>query len=1003
MLTINFTGFYSTGLRVFFCFLWWLPTSVFPQSSSDTLSADRYYTRAAQYHDTVSYDSTLVYYQKAASAYKEQALWGKYIETCNRAGSIYINCSQYKEAITYLNRAIANSIDHLGTKNLQIAQAYYQVGRAHYFLDLFRDAWHFYKMSIPIHLKLSEAEQINAGEVYRLLETVCEERENDKISTGKEDSLTVRVRKFKKEYPEVFQDFCRAVFFHYHDQGYVHHLKRGDYDKSLDYNREALAVWERINKKQGGRKDEPHDIGEIYNAMGIAYIRKKAYDKAMKYHFRALKIWLKNPNDQQSIGRSYNNIGRCYYFKGDYDRAEEYLFKAGKIYADSNYYSDLHVVYNNLGYCNRLRGNHDREVEYYQKALATILKIPEKKRRDPNVATSCLNVALAYGRKGQYRTCLRYMQKSIFFLSYEFNDTSIYTNPRLYDIRSDKRFIKTLQYKAKTLREYYTHQSHRIKDLQASLNTYARVIYLADTMRWSAYDERSETDLAELVMPAYEGAIATAIQLYEQLEEQHYLEQAFTFAEKGKAAILLKALRESKAMEFSEIPDSLLTREKELFKQRYLYQRQSVETKDSVKKSLYQRKFFSTKLEHEKLIRYFEKHYSHYYRLKQDVTSTSVKKVQQSLRDEEVLIQYVLGETHYYLFVLSKDFYKVRALPKPDDFGQVLNGYKKALRKYSRPGELAKSSYRAWQLLVEPIASLLHKKERLIIIADGFLHQLPFEALVCSEPGEEVNDFSKLDFLIGKYELSYHYSGTLWNSTRKSRKEDDSKRDYELIGFAPVFSGKQGVVPDTLFHDATREAMPDFDRRRLKPLKASKEEVREIVRMFTRHNKKAKAYLHQQASEQDFKNSVSRARMIHLATHSFADLRHPALSCIAFAQPKSSEEADGLLYAREIYGLHTEAELVVLSSCKSGLGKLVKGEGVMALPRGFLYAGIPYIVFSLWSVSDQATRDLMLVFYKEVLGGASYSSALRRAQLRMLQNKSYAHPRWWAAFVLIGP
>ncbi|NJO90495.1 MAG: CHAT domain-containing protein [Chloroflexia bacterium] len=124
-------------------------------------------------------------------------------------------------------------------------------------------------------------------------------------------------------------------------------------------------------------------------------------------------------------------------------------------------------------------------------------------------------------------------------------------------------------------------------------------------------------------------------------------------------------------------------------------------------------------------------------------------------------------------------------------------------------------------------------------------------------------------------------------------------------------------------------------------------------------------------------------KYIHVASHSFANDKFPSLSGIAFSQPdtcnNSKNANDGILYASETYNLDlSNAELLVLSSCKSGLGKLIQGEGFLSLSRGFLYSGVPNILFSLWNVNDEATKDLMVEFYMQILKGKPYAVALQK-------------------------
>jgi CHAT domain-containing protein len=131
--------------------------------------------------------------------------------------------------------------------------------------------------------------------------------------------------------------------------------------------------------------------------------------------------------------------------------------------------------------------------------------------------------------------------------------------------------------------------------------------------------------------------------------------------------------------------------------------------------------------------------------------------------------------------------------------------------------------------------------------------------------------------------------------------------------------------------------------------------------------------------------------------------KYPQLSGLAFSQPDDTISGeDGILYSGEIYTLDLHADLVVLSSCESGIGRLAKGEGMFSLTRGFIYAGANNVVVSLWKVYDKHTSKLMIEFYRGIAAGQDYSTALHNAKLKMLQNEDTAFPVSWAGFVLVG-
>ena len=145
-------------------------------------------------------------------------------------------------------------------------------------------------------------------------------------------------------------------------------------------------------------------------------------------------------------------------------------------------------------------------------------------------------------------------------------------------------------------------------------------------------------------------------------------------------------------------------------------------------------------------------------------------------------------------------------------------------------------------------------------------------------------------------------------------------------------------------------------------------------------------------------------RYVHFATHGFVDSENPSLSAIVLSLvDRDGRPQDGFLRADELYGLELSADMVVLSACQTGLGKEIRGEGLVGLTRGLMYAGAATVVVSLWSVSDNATADLMARFYRELISaGRSPAAALRAAQLLLLKQAQWTHPYYWSAFTIQG-
>ncbi|MCK6694511.1 MAG: CHAT domain-containing protein, partial [Thermoanaerobaculia bacterium] len=212
-----------------------------------------------------------------------------------------------------------------------------------------------------------------------------------------------------------------------------------------------------------------------------------------------------------------------------------------------------------------------------------------------------------------------------------------------------------------------------------------------------------------------------------------------------------------------------------------------------------------------------------------------------------------------------------------------------------------------------------------------------------------------------------------------------------FLGFAPHYDGDTTLLDSLFLYD-------DNMRKDLRPLPHSGEEVFRGAKMM-----KGQAFIGGEASKSAFTENASRARILHLATHGQANDRAGDYCFLVFANPADSAQHE-LLYARDIYNLLINADLVTLSACETGIGELQGGEGIISLARAFAYAGAKSIVTSLWSVSDSKTKDLMLDFYRNLRKGMLKDEALRQAKLDYLKRHrgQAAHPFYWAGFVGIG-
>ena len=278
----------------------------------------------------------------------------------------------------------------------------------------------------------------------------------------------------------------------------------------------------------------------------------------------------------------------------------------------------------------------------------------------------------------------------------------------------------------------------------------------------------------------------------------------------------------------------------------------------------------------------------------------------------------------------------------------------------------------------------------LILSPDGILNFLAFDAFLVQAAPENWL-FTHLAYLNNSYALSYTHSATHW---LEQQKGELSNPPNSWLGIAPNFEEEQlknDIQPIAYNRILSRDGSVQ--------LPYAQKEIAQISKITG-----GRGLLKNQALESGFRQQAPNYQVLHLATHGLIEDLRPMYSRLVFA-PEQDSTNDGFLHAYEIYNMQLPADLVVLSACNTGIGKMEKGEGIMSLSRAFFYAGVKSILMSLWSVSDESTAELMLEFYQELEKGEGKDRALRQAKMNYLQNQTVAikaHPYFWAGFVLKG-
>ena len=422
------------------------------------------------------------------------------------------------------------------------------------------------------------------------------------------------------------------------------------------------------------------------------------------------------------------------------------------------------------------------------------------------------------------------------------------------------------------------------------------------------------------------------------------------------------------------------------------------------------------------------------------------------LDDQTALLEYNLGTESSYLWVVTRNgvvLYKLPARPALDKLATDLRAQlipSKLQRRIVGIDVMADSqrglgisatpfaedaalfippSNALYKAVLEPAAPLIAEK-RLLIVADGALNYVPFEALVKSADSA---DYSSLAYLIKSNEIIYAPSASVVGAIRQQNNNRAGRA--MLILADPVFNsndarahgaaasanssqtrglGIQSALTDVAGQDGSVAAdSAKMQGLPLARLTGTRTEAEQIVKLAKTSGMQADVWLDLDASEDNLDaRDVSKYRVLHIATHGLLNAERPQFTGLVLTLVGNKSE-DGFLRTDEVFNLRLGSPLVMLSACETGLGKEKRGEGVMGLTRAFMYAGAPTVGVTLWSVADKSTADLMTDFYKRLLSSPANSSAsvspsaaMRDAQLAMISGKKYSAPFYWAPFVLVG-
>lgn len=960
---------------------------VWARGNDESLSAGRKANASTSTtRKNVPQDEQRVAAQKVLT--EAETLWTKGTAESRRAA-----IEKYQEALP-LFRA-------LGDKK-QEADILSNIGAVYNSLSEMQKAIEFFEQSLPLRREVSDrsGEAVtlnNFGVAYRSL------GEMQKALEYYNQSLAVTRLTGDKDNQASALNNIGAVY-----------RALGEMQKALDAYAQALPLFQALQNMRG-EAVTLSNLGSVYRSLG-------EHDKSLELYDRSLEK-AREAKDRRIEGTTLNNIGSSYKALGNAQKALDFFNQALEIHKSTGDRRGEATAVTNLAVVSYSLAERQKALEFYSEALKLWRAVGDRSG-EAGVLQSTGEVFYSAGEKEK---ALDYFNEALplrrSVLDYTGEADTLY---RIARVERDRG---------------------RLSEAQRGIES---VLAIVETLRTKIASPDLRASYFSTVQQYYDFHIALLMQLHAQSPTAGHEMEAFRASEKARARSLLELLEEARADIRQGVDAGLLAREKalqDLLNAKAERQTRLLSGKHTTEQAAVLARELDALLHDYTQVQARIKGASPRYATLTQPPVLKLKDIQeQTLDPDTLLLEYKLGEERSFLWAVTRNTFRSYALPPRAEIEAAARqvyellternrrpagetATQRALRLRQAEAAYSTAAAKLSQMLIAPVSELRATK-RLLIVSDGALQYIPFAALPTPlTSGAGAAETATGQPLVTNYEIVNLPSVSVISEIRRERNLPRATQNVVAVIADPVFDKEDARVRASV-KNATRKAVEAEQALASKPPTTSSSFERAMLDvgaatgggdmliprlLFSRKEAQAiLAYAPSGKSMSALNFTASRAtatgpelaryRYVHFATHGLLNSQHPELSGIVLSLvDEQGRPQDGFLRLNEIYNLKLPAELVVLSACQTGLGKEIKGEGLIGLTRGFMYAGAPRVAASLWKVDDAATAELMARFYRGILKeGKTPAAALRAAQVEIAQQPSWRAPYYWAAFVLQG-
>lgn len=928
------------------------------------------------------------YYRKAYHLYKELQDTASWLQAGKEYGSALVYASKTDSAMQMYSKLV--EVDHPANDAYNRGDIYNSMGWAYNRIGRTDSALKYYNKSLP----LSEAsgDSLLVGVIYdNLGSTFYQQANYSKALEYSQKALPYLEGLGLKNNTSITISNIAHIY-----------TELGLYENALRYYKKSLELQKEFNNV--------NNLAAIYRGIGHAQKESGNYDQALISYTKSLE-YSRQSGDKAKVASILNNIGLLYKNLGEYEKALEYYNEslAIKRAADIQNPNFLSSTIRNLGHLYWVMEDIDNAEKYFKEALAL-----RKEYGNPlQIAASLNNMAMLAIQKNNFAGAKAYTDE-IFAIGDSTGSIKTLGNAnqfygKIYAKQGQNE--KALSYFRK---EYNFSKEIGTTEQLESLRRLARQFDAMDSDSAVYYGEKAINLIEEHRTNV--GMVSDIKASFLKQYSDFYIEVASWFLtysddkngafhrmEQAKARALSDELLKARKDVSSSLPDSVqIERRKKKQRIDSLYTALEI-TSSSEKRNEIQNRIKEEELEYAS----FENSLQQKFPLLESLQlpeAITLEDARQLLDPKTAVLEYAISKNHLIIYFISSDEVKTHQFTFSDGeavdkkLTDLVSQYKSSILSNIPIGQLRPASNKLYDRLLAPFEEEISNYENLLIVPDGALAYLPFEALIAGDR-----------YLVQNYNIKYEPSLT---SLTLLQSPDNGSYSGELL-----------AVAASDFSTSKKNRL--FRGNNLSTLPSTLMEVDSIATKFSNPT----VMKDDELSEAEFKEVINNNsyRYIHLATHGMIDENNPARSGLVLSGDSSltaSQLDDGMLRSSEIMSLNLNTDMVVLSACNTGLGELVDGEGILGMQRSFFQAGASSVVVSLWNIYDRSTASFMNNFYtsiksyeqkegwidgmmrwvgwkKRAIFGPK-DKALRRAKLKMIEHPLFNNPVYWAPFVMIG-